>query len=105
MVNCYCRDCQRAGGAGYSPTVVVKRSAFQVISGEPVYYDRVADSGNIATRAFCGACGSPLFASSSAKGEFVGIRAGSLDDPSWYRPTREAWVTSAQPWCIASLKE
>lgn len=24
--------------------------------------------------------------------------AGSLDDPSWYRPGRDIFVRSAQPW-------
>ncbi|KIN79609.1 Glutathione-dependent formaldehyde-activating GFA [Sulfitobacter mediterraneus KCTC 32188] len=24
--------------------------------------------------------------------------AGSLDDPSWYTPSRDIYVSSAQPW-------
>lgn len=98
MVNCHCRDCQRAGGAGYSPTVVVERSKFQLVQGEPKYHETKSDGGGTATRAFCGNCGSPLFASSSRRSEFVGIRAGSLDEPGWYRPTKDVWVESCQPW-------
>ena len=26
------------------------------------------------------------------------LYAGSLDDPSWYRPSRDIYVASAQPW-------
>ncbi len=26
------------------------------------------------------------------------LYAGSLDDPSWYRPSRNIFVESAQPW-------
>lgn len=25
-------------------------------------------------------------------------RAGSLDDPSWFRPDADVWVASRQPW-------
>ncbi|HET7133974.1 MAG TPA: GFA family protein [Gammaproteobacteria bacterium] len=98
MVNCHCRDCQRAGGAGYSPTVVISRTAFRLSGGQPAVHEVSAASGETATRAFCGSCGSPLFASSSARPEMVGIRAGSLDDPSWFRATADVWTASAQPW-------
>lgn len=98
IVNCHCRDCQRAGGAGYSPTVVMSRAAFRITQGEPKVFESSVESGNTARRAFCAACGSPLFASSSARAEFLGIRAGSLDDPSWFRATADVWAESAQPW-------
>ena len=50
MVNCHCRDCQRAGGGA----------------------------------------------------DYVGIRAGSLDDPGWFRATVDVWTASAQPWHVLS---
>jgi hypothetical protein len=98
MVNCHCRDCQRAGGAGYSPTVVVPRASFRLLGEEPKVYEVVAASGNTASRAFCGRCGSPLFAWNSARSDVVGVRAGSLDDPGWFKPTAAVWISSAQPW-------
>jgi len=98
MVSCHCRDCQRAGGSGHSPSVVVSRAAFRVTRGEPRFYERRADSGAVARRAFCAACGSPLFASSSARPDVLAIRAGSLDDPSWFRPAAVVFADSAQPW-------
>jgi hypothetical protein len=98
MVNCHCRDCQRAGGAGFSPTVVVPAAAFRLLGAEPKRHSTTAESGHTAHRAFCGECGSPLFASSPARSDFIGIRAGSLDDPSWFEPQVEVWTASAQPW-------
>lgn len=98
MVNCHCRDCQRAGGAAYAPSAVVSRAALRVTRGEPSWYAAAADSGNEVRRAFCGHCGSPLFAASSARPEFLVIRAGSLDDPSWFRAGADVWAESAQPW-------
>src|SRR5580700_3215701 len=102
MLNCHCRDCQRAGGSAYSPTVIIPKAAFRLVSGEPRYRESTADSGSAVRRGFCEKCGSPLFASSSARPEMLGIRAGSLDDPSWFRAERDVWTGSAQPWDILS---
>jgi hypothetical protein len=98
MVNCHCRDCQRAGGAAYSPTVVVPAQSLRITQGQPKIHRVSAESGNEASRAFCVECGSHLFAFSSGRTEFVGVKAGSLDDPSWFKPMVDAWVSSAQPW-------
>jgi hypothetical protein len=102
MIKCHCRDCQRAGGAAYAPTVVIRTADFRLLRGEPRYHEITAVSGNLARRGFCDKCGSPLFASSSARPDVMGIRAGSLDDPSWFRAAREYWTRSAQPWDILS---
>jgi hypothetical protein len=98
MLNCHCRDCQRAGGSGYSPTVIVRRTAFALLQGEPAQYTVTGESGATARREFCAACGSPLFASSSARADMIGIRAPSLDDPGEFAPQAEVWTASAQPW-------
>ena len=42
MVNCYCRDCQRAGGGPYSATVVVAAEALRVTRGTPRSFERSA---------------------------------------------------------------
>jgi hypothetical protein len=78
--------------------VIAARDAFRVTSGEPRSFESPADSGNTARRWFCPRCGSPLYAASSARPDFVAIRAGSLDDPSWFRATTAVFVESAQPW-------
>jgi hypothetical protein len=102
MVNCHCRDCQRASGSAYSPTVLVPTANFRLVRGAPRYHETTVANGHVARRAFCGECGSPLFASSSARLEMTGIRAASLDDPSWFRAERDVWTGSAQPWDILS---
>ena len=98
MVNCHCRDCQLAGGSAYAPTVIVRRKALNIVSGQTQRFEKVAESGNSAIREFCSTCGSPLFASSSAQPEHIGIRASALDDPASYVPSANVWVKSAQPW-------
>jgi hypothetical protein len=96
--SCHCRDCQRESGAGYIPVLGVPADAFRVTRGEPRGFTLVADSGNPTTRFFCRDCGSPLFGRPGVAPEMVTIRAGSLDDPSLFRPSENLYVSSAQPW-------
>jgi hypothetical protein len=49
-------------------------------------------------RGFCSDCGSPLFLINNASEGAMILFAGSLDDPSWYTPSRDIYVSSAQPW-------
>ena len=98
MVNCHCRDCQLASGSAYSPTLVMARDAVRLTRGQPASFDKQAESGNIARREFCAHCGTPLFASSSASPQYLGVRAASLDDSSWYQPEADVWTGSAQAW-------
>src|SRR5215470_9953070 len=60
MANCHCRDCQRAGGAPYAAVLLVPKAAV-TFTGEIKFHQVQADSGNMASRGFCPACGSPLF--------------------------------------------
>jgi hypothetical protein len=97
-LNCHCRDCQRATGTAYASVLRVSAKAFRVTQGEPRFYTVTADSGNTVSRGFCPECGSPLFSRLSGMTDVVGVRAGSLDDPSWHRPAADIFTKSAQPW-------
>ncbi|PPR32545.1 MAG: hypothetical protein CFH35_02117 [Alphaproteobacteria bacterium MarineAlpha9_Bin5] len=98
MGNCHCRDCQQATGGAFFAAVVVKASDFSILSGEPSWFEKPADRGHIMRRAFCSDCGSPLFIINEANTNARALYAGSLDDPSWYEPSRNIYVASAQPW-------
>jgi hypothetical protein len=98
MGNCHCRDCQRASGGAFTAVVVVPAASLKLLQGEPKYHVVKADSGNWASRGFCPDCGSPLFAKSEATSGFIAIKAGSLDDPSWFKPMVDIWTASAQAW-------
>jgi hypothetical protein len=95
MGNCHCRDCQRASGGPFVSIVAVPKDALK-ITGDVKYHEVKADSGRPIKRGFCGKCGSRLFGFSSAP--FIGVSAGSLDDPSWYSPSFDIYTSSAQPW-------
>ncbi len=93
---CHCRDCQRATGSAFAAALMVPRSAV-TITGEVKYYGVIGDSGNLVSRGFCPHCGSRLFGT-PANPDIISIQAGSLDDPSWFKPQAEVYVASAQPW-------
>jgi hypothetical protein len=96
MANCHCRDCQQATGTAYAAGVLVPRDSV-TITGAVNYYDVVGDSGKAISRGFCPNCGSRLFGK-RASSDLISIMAGSLDDPSWFRPAMDLYAASAQPW-------
>src|SRR6266511_410543 len=98
MLNCHCRDCQRASGGGSTPVVAVPAAAFALRKGEPRYHETRGDAGHLARRGFCAQCGSPLVASGSRMPGIIVLKVASLDDPSWFKPMADIWMVSVQPW-------
>jgi hypothetical protein len=97
-VNCHCRDCQQSSGAPFAAVLIVPKAAVS-FKGEIKLHQVKADSGNMSTRGFCSTCGSPLFGQPSGlPRELLGLRAVSLDDSSWFRPTMDIYTASAQSW-------
>ncbi len=94
--NCHCRDCQKAGGGAFAPALAVPKDALR-ITGAVKWHETEGDSGQTVSRAFCPNCGARLFGKSKAM-PFLTILAGSLDDPSWFRPAMDLYTASAQPW-------
>jgi hypothetical protein len=96
MVNCHCRDCQRATGTAFASGILVPCNAV-TIAGDVKYYDVTGESGKIVSRGFCANCGSRLFGKPPIP-ELMSIMAGSLDDSSWFQPEMDIYTDSAQPW-------
>lgn len=97
--NCHCRDCQRASGGGYCPVMYVPKTAMKV-TGEPKYYRVIAESGRWVDRGLCPACGSNLFILAELASDLHGIWAGSLDDPSNFKPQINVWTRSSPWWSL-----
>ncbi len=96
MVNCHCRDCQRASGSAFGAVMIFPADSATLI-GEIRYFAVTSDSGNRMSRGFCPNCGSPIVAT-LAKPELILIQAASLDDPAQFRPSANIWMRSAVPW-------
>jgi hypothetical protein len=97
MLNCHCRDCQRANGSAYAAVLAVPKAAVH-IRGETRYHKIVGDGGKAVERGFCPTCGSHVTMKLERLPGILGLHAGSLDDPSIFRPVMDIFTSSAQPW-------
>lgn len=95
--NCHCRLCQQVSGSAFTANVAVPKDALRIM-GDVKYHEAKADSGNTVSLGFCPICGAPVVGKSSGMPDLMMLRAGSLDDPSWYRPGMDLYTASAQPW-------
>ena len=59
---------------------------------------RIYGRGEGAVKAFCGNCGSSLFAGDWSDGEQVSIRMGAFDDDPGVRPQSHTFVNDCAPW-------
>jgi len=56
----------------------------------------MADSGRLNTRFVCRDCACWIY--SLPRNGVIRVRAGTLDDTSWLRPTWHIWTRGKQPW-------
>lgn len=97
MGHCHCRACQRDSGTAHASHVAVPAETFK-LTGPIKYWDSRADSGNLVSRGFCTECGSPVSSTNSGMQALAFIRAGSLDDPSIFKPQMVVWASMAPVW-------
>src|SRR5271165_2392302 len=97
--NCHCRDCQRAGGGAGSAVFGVSKAGLK-ITGPVKYHEVLGGSGQKISRGFCSTCGARLVSFPSSSPDLATIAAGSLDDPSSYKPQMDIFTASAQPWDV-----
>ena len=95
---CHCTDCQRMTSSAFSMAVVVANQAFRLTGVEPRLIPRTADSGFVRNRWVCPECGSWICGDPMQGSVVRAVRAGTLDDTSWVRPTVHLWTRSKQPW-------
>jgi hypothetical protein len=97
---CHCTDCQQLTGSAFRAVVVVPSEKFTLLSGEPKIYVKTADSGNRRAHAFCGNCGSPIYASALRDTPSYTLRIGSIRERAQLRPAKQIWCRSALPWVM-----
>ncbi|MBN8806975.1 MAG: GFA family protein [Sphingomonas sp.] len=95
---CHCTGCQHMSASAFFTTVIVPGDGFAVIRGEPVIGGMHGDQ---ARHHHCDWCKSWVFTRVPPELGFVNVRAGALDDPSWFVPFAETYTSEALPWAIA----
>jgi hypothetical protein len=89
-------DCQHITSSAFSLGIALSPTGFRLTAGEPRAIERMPESGRLNTRFVCPECACWIY--NLPRGGVVRVRAGSLDDTSWQRPTRHIWTRSKQPW-------
>jgi hypothetical protein len=94
---CHCTTCQKTTGSAFGVMIALPAAAL-TINGTTKTYDFMGDSGKPKHHRFCPECGSGLMNEGDIMPGVVIIFAGTLDDASWLKPSREIYGDSAQPW-------
>jgi hypothetical protein len=97
MLNCHCRDCQRASGSAFQAIAAFPKQAV-TLTGTPRYYRRLGDSGKAIERGFCPECGSPVGGRLEQVPDVFLLQAGTFDDPALFKPAMDLFTSSAHPW-------
>ena len=97
---CHCNRCRKVSGSTTLLTIRAKTEDYRLLSGRelarsyaaPVLYEPPPYQST-----FCSNCGSPV-PEPSAKGEFIEIPAGVLDDDPGIRPDKHIFVEFMPQW-------
>jgi hypothetical protein len=72
----------------------------RVTHGTPASRDRIADSGNRITSAFCGDCGSALYSANAARPRLRSVYVGTLDAAGDVEVSAHIWTKRKLPWVV-----
>ena len=96
---CHCTDCQSISASAFRTVGIVKPGDFTLLGGQPKIYIKVGDSGNRREQAFCGNCGSGLYAAAIGdEPKAKNLRMGTVTERAELPPRFQVWCDSAMPW-------
>jgi hypothetical protein len=95
---CHCPHCQKQTGTSFSLLVAVPKGSLKIQGHTLKTFVDVGESGLPVRRRFCGSCGSPIMSYVEAMPDLEFIKAGTLEDTSWLKPTMELWCETAESW-------
>ena len=95
---CHCTDCQTLTGTAYRVSVPAKADDLRFLKGAPKIYVKTAESGRPRAQAFCGTCGTPIYAADPHEPKLFNLRTGVLAERAELKPSRQIWCRSALDW-------
>jgi hypothetical protein len=96
---CLCADCRKASGSGFMPFMSFAATALR-FSGTPRVHRLTLSNGRRVERNFCPDCGGLVFGGVIGETDSHTIYAGSLDDPTAFRPTIAIFARARPDWVI-----
>lgn len=95
---CHCRQCQTFSGGGSNHFMGMPASGFSYTKGTPKSFKRADAPVFVATREFCGDCGTQLVTRADPLPDVVFVKVGTLDDPSVFgTPQVAIFMSDKQP--------
>ncbi len=94
---CWCRQCQQIAAGGPTQNAIFKNDNVK-ITGQLASNTWTAASGNTLTFNFCPACGTQIYAQSSARMYLTTVRFGVIDEPHGLKPDVIIWTEDAPAW-------
>jgi hypothetical protein len=96
---CHCRDCQRITGSAFVINLWMEKRFVEAGGAAPKSFRLAAGSGQHHDVFFCDACGTYVWSRyHGAPGDFLFVRAGTLDTPEAVRPDVHIFTRSKLPW-------
>jgi len=96
---CWCRQCQKAAAGGPTHNAIFNTGEV-ALAGDVGSWSYVAPSGNTLVQCFCQKCGTPVYAQSSARPQFMTFRLGFLDEPHGLSPEMAIWTNEKPEWAV-----
>jgi hypothetical protein len=94
---CFCADCRKASGSGFIPFIGFPAAALR-FTGKTLMYTSTSAKGTDSVRNSCPTCGGLVFGGIVGTDDSHTIYAGSLDDPSVFKPTVAIFGRSRPDW-------
>jgi hypothetical protein len=91
---CHCSGCRHMSASAFSTTVVLPTDGIELIAGDPVIG---GVQGEQVHHHHCDWCKSWVFTRIMPEQGFINVRAGALDDPSWFALFVETCASEALP--------
>jgi hypothetical protein len=86
---CHCTDCQTLTGSAFRANIPTAAADFVLRSGTPKSYVKTAESGNKRRHAFCGDCGTPIYACAVEDPPSYSLRVGTITQRAAFSPRRQ----------------
>jgi hypothetical protein len=98
---CHCTDCQKLTGSAFRANIPAPAEHFVLRGGPPRTYVKTAESGTRRLHAFCGDCGTPIYACAIENPPTYSLRVGTIAQRAAFSPRRQIWRRSALSWVNA----
>jgi alkylhydroperoxidase family enzyme len=93
---CHCQSCRKASGSAHAANAPVDRAQLTLLDARGTLREFESSPGKL--RAFCSACGSPLYAYLRDSPNILRLRLGSLDTDFTKQPRAHTFISDKAAW-------